>query len=155
MHFRTIAICPCLPLVILLAVFGAFSLLLEDDHVKKIVTFLARVDLLTKCWLSPGGRFIPPFRATALIVNNLVLFHVLVLRRVNVKWTSFTFEKQKRTIRKAYLPYLRATIQDDIKVLHPNQLIAYLTSSIHAPRNTTGHHHLPSEQVSNPSVLRP
>lgn len=67
-----------------------------------------------------------PFRATALIVNNLVLFHVLVLRRVNVKWTSFTFEKQRRTIRKAYLPYLRATIQDDIKVLHPNQLIAYL-----------------------------
>lgn len=48
MHFRTIAICPCLPLVILLAVFGAFSLLLEDDHVKKIVTFLARVDLLNQ-----------------------------------------------------------------------------------------------------------
>lgn len=139
MYFRTTTICPCLPLVILLAESRAISLLLEDVHVKKIVTFLTRVDLLNRV-LVVARRYdhsqdrakplpceqLVPFRATALIINNLVLFHVLVLRRGNVAWTSFTFEKQKRTIPKAYLPYLRATIQDDIKVLHPNQLIAYL-----------------------------
>lgn len=139
MHFRFTTICPCLPLVILLPESRAISLLLEDVHVKKIVTFLTRVDLLNRV-LAVARRYdhsqdrakplsseqLVPFRATALIINNLVLFHVLVLRRGNVAWTSFTFEKQKRTIPKAYLPYLRATIQDDIKVLHPNQLIAYL-----------------------------
>lgn len=119
-------------LVILLAVFRAFSLLLEDVHVKKIVTFLTRVDLLNRV-LVVARRYdhsqdrakplsceqLVPFRATALIINSLVLFHVLVLRRGNVAWTSFTFEKQKRTIPKAYLPYLRATIQDDIKSSTP------------------------------------
>lgn len=48
MYFRTTTICPCLPLVVLLAVFRAFSLLFEDVHVKKIVSFLTRVDLLNR-----------------------------------------------------------------------------------------------------------
>lgn len=37
-----------LPLVILLPESRAISLLLEDVHVKKIVTFLTRVDLLNR-----------------------------------------------------------------------------------------------------------
>lgn len=48
MHFRITTICPCLPLVILLPESRAISLLLEDVHVKKIVTFLTRVDLLNR-----------------------------------------------------------------------------------------------------------